>query len=223
MNSQVYLPSVLEMAAIIFGGMSGAVVAQRMGFDFVGVLVVAFSTAVGGGLIRDILLETPIVLLRSPTFQLFALTGAVFGLFFARAAAKARPVSEALDTLLLGVWVLLSCMKAQQVGLHWLSVIFIGTTAAVGGGILRDILCHQITSVMQPGYFYTIAAAASATTFVVTSSLGMPLLATQILVMCVATGLRVLSLKLGILSPTPYDLTRRRPTPVRRGQAEPTS
>jgi len=208
MSAALAMPEYLDATAILVGALTGGLYATRKGLDPVGVLLVAFSTGVGGGLIRDVLLQDGIpILLLNPLFQFYAAIGAVIAFFFGRFAVKLTPAYEALDTFMIGGWVLLACGKAQQVGLGPIPTIFIGTVAAIGGGLIRDILCHDPPELMRPGFFYGLAAFAAATTYTTLDYAGAPIIVAQIAAMAAAIILRVTSVHFGIKSPTPYDLS----------------
>jgi len=202
------MPGYLDALAILVGALTGGLYATRKGLDPVGVLLVAFSTGVGGGLIRDVLLQDGIpILLLNPLFQLYAALGAVVAFFFGRIAVRLTPAYEALDTFMIGGWVLLACGKAQQVGLGPIPTIFVGTVAAVGGGLIRDVLCHDPPELMRPGFFYGLAAFGAAVTFTAFDYAGAPIIAAQLAAMAAAIILRVTSVHFGITSPTPYDVS----------------
>jgi len=203
--SGLFIPGYLDTIAIITGALTGALVATRKGLDVLGVLIVAFCTGVGGGLVRDVLLQNGVpTLLLNPGFQLFAAIGAVVGLLFARGAARFQVVYDTLDTLMIGVWTILACIKAEQVGLGFLATVFVGTIAAVGGSLLRDVLCHDISSLVQPGYFYSVAALSAAVTFTALREVNVGLFAAQIAAMAIASGLRILSLRGHFLIPRAF-------------------
>lgn len=209
-TTALVLPDYLDTTAIIVGALTGGMFATRKGLDVVGVFCVAFSTGIGGGLIRDILLQNGYpAILTHPFYQLYAVIGALIALFFARLAVRLMPVYEALDTFMIGAWVLLGVTKAQAAGLEPIPVIFIGTIAACGGMLLRDVLVHDPPEMMRPGLFYTIAAFLSASAFVVSRELGAAYLISQLLAMTVAIMVRVISVHFGITSPTPYDLSEK--------------
>lgn len=207
-SNSLQVPSFLDTTAIIVGAMVGAMGATRKGLDVLGVLIIAFCTGIGGGLIRDILLQNGIpVILQNPNYQLFACVGAFVGLFFAKGASKFTPVYDALDTFMIGVWVLLGCGKALDLGLSLISVVFVGTIAAVGGALLKDVLCHDMPSIVQPGYWYTLAAFFSATSFAVMLNYNVRLDVAQVIAVAVAASARIISVKFKIRTPTPNDVS----------------
>lgn len=210
MIAELVLPGYLDTAAILTGALTGAMYAKRKGLDIAGVFLVAISTGVGGGLVRDVLLQQGVpVFFQHPAYQLYALIGAVLAIFFAEYASKFNPAYEALDTFMIGAWVLLGCGKAQAAGVDLLGVAFIGTVAAVAGMMLRDVLCHDPPVLMRPGHFYAISAAAAAGSYVVLLAFGVALLYCQVVAMAVAIITRVISVKFDIRTPGPFDVSER--------------
>ena len=222
--NELVLPDSLDTVAITAGALMGGMYATRKGLDVTGVLFVSFSTGVGGGLIRDILLQNGIpALLTHPMFQLYAVVGAFVALFFSRIASRFNPLYEALDTFMIGVWALLGCSKAEEVGLQPISVLFIGTVAAVGGMLLRDLLCHDPPALMRPGLFYGLAAFAAAGTFVAFQGAGATMFICQVSALIAAIATRVLSVQFNIVSPSAYDITSTIKNRFRRTDSEPSS
>lgn len=202
------LPDFLDTAAIVCGALVGATGATRKNLDWVGIFIVAFATGIGGGLVRDVLLQNGLpAILVHPDYQLFAAIGAVVGIFFAKTASRFNPVYEGLDTFMIGVWMPLGASKAQEVGLGPIPVIFVGTIAAVGGQMIRDVLIHQTSALIKSGYWYTLAAFGGAIVFVGLTSAGVALYFAQIAALATAAGMRIVSVHYQIRTPTPYDIS----------------
>jgi len=210
MNNSLAVPGFLDAIAILFGALTGAMAATRRGLDWFGVLIVAYCTGVGGGIIRDILLQNGVpALLSHPRYQLYATIGAVVGLFFAKGAARFQPAYFGVDTLMIGVWVVLGASKAEQVGLPAIGIIFVGTVSAIGGALLRDILVHEKPEMLQPGHLYAAAALAAAITYTSLSAWSFPVAIAQLSAVVVAAGLRIASVRFDIVTPSPYDVSTR--------------
>ena len=201
------LPYAVEMAAVTFGALSGALHATRKGFDPVGVFTLALICAIGGGAIRDVLLQhgTPVFLV-SPAYLSSAAFAAVVGLFLARLVRAALPVINVVDTLLIGVWVVIGAERALVVDLSYTSAAFLGVITATGGGLLRDLLCHDVPSALRPGEWYVAAAIPAAVAFVVLVRVGVAIELAQLVTIVAAASLRALSLRFGWRTPTAYDL-----------------
>jgi len=206
-DSVIALPFALEMTAVTFGALSGALHATRKGLDPVGVFTIALVCAVGGGLIRDVLLQTgrPVALVV-PTYLESAAFASVIGLVFARAVRAAVPVMTVVDTLLIGVWVVLGAERALVVDLTFAGAAFLGVITATGGGLLRDLLCGEVPAAIRPGEWYVSAAVAAAVMFVLMIQAGVPLEHAEGLTILAAALLRSGSLRFGWRTPTAYDL-----------------
>lgn len=204
------LPYALDITAITVGALSGALHATRKQMGFLGILAVAFCTGLGGGAIRDVILEdgTPAFLTRSPVLA-YAVLGAFIGYFFARFASKFENVYVGLDALLIGVWVLIGSSKALQLNLGAAAAVYVGLVASTGGGLLRDLLCKDPPAILRPGQWYAIAAFGAACTFVWLDALHVPVIFAQLATIAVASVLRLTSLYWHFPSPTPYDVSDR--------------
>ncbi len=206
-ESVLTLPYAVEMTAVTFGALSGALHATRKGLDPIGVFTIAVLCAVGGGAIRDVLLQqgTPLFLV-SPAYLASAALASVVGVVFARAVGAALPVMNVVDTLLIGVWVVLGAERALLVDLTYSAAAFLGVVTATGGGLVRDLLCHEVPVVIMPGQWYAAAAIAAAVVFVVLVQSGVSVEIAQYVTILAAAGLRSGSLRFGWRTPTAYDL-----------------
>lgn len=206
-SSLLVLPYAVEMTAVTFGALSGALHATRKGLDPVGVFVISLVAAIGGGVIRDVLLQrgTPVFLL-SPAYLASAAFASVVGLLLARAVRAALPVIGVVDTLLIGVWVVLGAERALLVDLTLASAVFLGVVTATGGGLVRDLLCHEVPSAIRPGEWYVAAAIVAAVVFVLLVRAGVRLEVAQLATVVSAAGLRAASQWFGWHTPTAYDV-----------------
>jgi uncharacterized membrane protein YeiH len=203
----VALPYAVEMAAVTFGALSGALHATRKGLDPVGVFALALICAIGGGAIRDVLLQagTP-VFLRSAAYLSSAAFASVVGLVLARAVRAAMPVIGVVDTLLIGVWVVIGAERALLVSLSYTSAAFLGVITATGGGLLRDLMCHDVPAAVRPGEWYVAAAIPAAVVFVLLVQAGVRLEVAELVTIVGAASLRAGSQRFGWHTPTAYDL-----------------
>ncbi len=205
---QLVIPGFMESASIIIGGVTGAMLATRKGFDPVGVLLIAYCTAVGGGLVRDILIQAGVpAVLQHPSYQFYATLGAVVGLFFAKGAARYTATYDFFNVIMLGVWVLLACDLAMAKGLDFVPTVFMGTIAAVAGGLLRDVLCHDVAELLQPGVMYSVAAFLSATIYTSLMWIQVTPLTAQLTALIVASSVRFAAITFQVQTPMPYDVS----------------
>jgi uncharacterized membrane protein YeiH len=203
----IVLPLAVELTAVSFGALSGALHATRRGMDPFGVFVIALLCAVGGGIIRDILLQTgrPVFLL-STAYLSIAAFASVVGLVFARLVRSAVPVMSVVDTLLIGAWVVLGAERGLAVSLTYSGAAFVGIITATGGGLVRDLLCREVPSAIRPGEWYVAAAIVAAVGFVFLVMAGAPLVVAEVVTIAVAALLRAGSVYFGWRTPTAYDL-----------------
>jgi uncharacterized membrane protein YeiH len=205
--SVIALPYAVEMTAVTFGALSGALHATRKGMDPVGVFVIALCCAVGGGLIRDVLLQSGVpISLRSPSYLAIAALASLVGFFFARLVRAALPVIGVVDTLLIGVWVLLGAERTLYLDLTFSAAVLLGVITATGGGLVRDLLCREVPTAIRPGAWYVAAAIVAALVFVLLVSAGVTLEVAQVVTIVVAAVLRAASQRFGWRTPTAYDL-----------------
>lgn len=207
-HPDIVLPGTLNVLAITVGALTGALHANRRNLGLLGVLTVAFCTGLGGGAIRDTILDTgtPSFLLN-PQYVGCAAFGAVIGYFFARAAASLEPAYVLLDSLMIGFWVLLGCTQAEMLDLGVVSVVFVGILSATGGGLLRDILCNDVPAVVQRGLWYSPAALFAAVVWVSLDAANVITGVSEIAALAAATATRLLSMRFGLKTPKPYDVS----------------
>lgn len=203
------LPSSLDALAITVGAISGALHARRRHMDVMGILVVAICGALGGGVIRDILLVSgPPVFLTSPLFLVYAMVGAAFGWIFSSFFARATMLMEVIDGLFIGVWVLVGATKALSDGLSFGSAILVAVITATGGGVLRDIFCGERVSLLLPGQWLAAAALVGALTFMTVFWTVGDLLVAELLCIVVTSTIRMVSAAFDIRTPMPMDLNK---------------
>ncbi len=211
MSTPIYdfieLPLAVEWTALTFGALSGALHATRKGLDLVGVFTIALLCSVGGGIIRDVLVQRGVpVFLVSPAFLSIAAFSSVVGIVFARLVRSALPVMAVVDTMLIGVWVVLGAERALYVGLPPASAVLLGVITATGGGLVRDLLIREVPAMVQPGQWYAAAAIVAAVVFVALVRAGVALTVAQLVTIVTATLLRAGSVRFGWRTPTAYDL-----------------
>jgi uncharacterized membrane protein YeiH len=177
--------------------------------DLMGILVVGFCAALGGGVIRDILLVSgPPVFLTSSVFLGYALVGAMLGWLFASVASRATMLMEVIDGLFIGVWVLVGATKALANGLGFGSAVLVAVITATGGGVLRDLFCGEQVSLLRPGTWLAAAALVGALTFMVVFWSSGDLLVAELLCIAVASSVRMVSAAFDIRTPMPMDLSQ---------------
>ncbi|KQS60729.1 hypothetical protein ASG36_07575 [Geodermatophilus sp. Leaf369] len=204
------VPAAVDLAAIVIGALTGGLLAAREGFAVSGVLLLAVSGGLGGGLIRDVLLGVPVVALTNPAYLPTVAITAMVTFFFSGWLSRATALLVGLDALTLGFFTLIGAQKAQLAGLPSASVVFIGVVTAVGGTVIRDVLLAQRADIVQPGPYNAVAALIGASALTVLAGpLDVPPLPVAVLVIVLVTGLRILSVWRGWAAPVAIDLPLR--------------
>jgi uncharacterized membrane protein YeiH len=137
---------------------SGVLTAGRKRLDWLGVSVIAVVTAIGGGTLRDLLLDRhPIFWIADPTYLgviLAATAGTLFYVRFSIPNARALLIADALG---LAFFTIGGVQIAEQSGLRPLLAILMGAITGVAGGMMRDVLCAEIPLILRRGQLYATA------------------------------------------------------------------
>ena len=140
----------LDLIGTFAFALSGALVAERKSFDIFGVAIIAFVTAVGGGMLRDVLIDAhPINWIGDLNYMwIIALAVVVMYLFKSRIAPWAKTFFI-FDTVGLGVFTLIGVEKALNYGLNPVPAVIMGMITACFGGVIRDVLTNQVPLIFK--------------------------------------------------------------------------
>jgi uncharacterized membrane protein YeiH len=154
----------IDLTGVFANAALGGVIARRERLDPIGFAVLAILSGLGGGIIRDTLLQhgTPVAL-TDYAYVLTAL-GAAALTFAVRVEGRLwNRVWPIVDAIALGTWAATGAQKTLAVGLGWLPAILLGTITAVGGGMIRDVVLGRVPGILGGNTLYaTCAIAASA-------------------------------------------------------------
>lgn len=205
----VTVPPVYELLAVFAGALSGGLSAVQRRFDVVGVLTIAIVGGMGGGVIRDVLLQRyGIAALHDNRYLAVAVAAALVAFFFSGAIKRLATPLVIIDAVSLGLFAVVGADKALRADMAILPAIMLGTITAVGGGLLRDLLHDEIPQILQPGALYSAAALVGSTMFVTaTVWLGVLKQYGAIMAVGMAVGLRLLAMWRGWRAPVPRDYT----------------
>ena len=173
MIAEPLLLLVLDLAGTFVFGLNGALTAVRaVRLDIVGVIAIGMITALGGGIIRDILLDDlPPATFQDWRYLAVAAGGAFIAFVIGHRLHRLAGSITVLDAIGLSVFAVTGASKALDFGLGAAQAVILGTITGVGGGTLRDVLIRQVPSVLRTG-LYAVPALVAATITVVTSRLG---------------------------------------------------
>jgi uncharacterized membrane protein YeiH len=185
---------VLDLLGVAVFAASGALAAVHARLDVLGVIVLGAVTALGGGVVRDLLLGVapPSSLTRWP----YLVVPAVVGLVVFRwhpAVARLRRGVQLADALGLALFVVTGTTVALTAGAPAVTSALVGVITGVGGGVLRDVLLNEIPTVLRRE-IYAIAAAGGAAVVVAGDRLGLPELPVALSAAVLVAAVRVLAL-----------------------------
>ncbi|MCF0215787.1 MAG: trimeric intracellular cation channel family protein [Fibrobacteraceae bacterium] len=149
---------VLDILGTFAFAISGAEKAVRYRLDWLGLIVLATVTGVGGGILRDVMLgTTPPVALTNPIYIPICIIGAFFYLALCKKIRKIRNLILIADALGLGFFTAVGAAKADALAAGPYSVILFASITAAGGGLIRDVLVSEIPQVLKSDFYATAA------------------------------------------------------------------
>ncbi|MCP8884038.1 trimeric intracellular cation channel family protein [Devosia sp. XJ19-1] len=144
--------------AITVEAMTAALAAGRRNMDWFGVCLIACVTALGGGTMRDILLDHyPLVWVQNPYVLLLVCGAALATIPLARLVDRLKWPFLLLDALGLVVFTVIGCNIGIEAGVHPIIVIVAGMVTGTAGGVLRDVLCNDIPLIFQGELYATVS------------------------------------------------------------------
>ncbi|MEZ5301641.1 MAG: trimeric intracellular cation channel family protein [Verrucomicrobiales bacterium] len=159
------MPAYLDLGAVAFCGIAGAIAAGRKGLDLFGVLAFACITGVGGGTMRDLLLGAPVFWIEDPVVLGTAAAGGLATFIAAHWIEPPRRSMRIIDAFGLALFAVVGADKALGFGAHPAVAAIMGLVTGTVGGAIRDVLSGQIPAIFRRE-IYATAALAGAGTFV---------------------------------------------------------
>jgi uncharacterized membrane protein YeiH len=149
----------LDLIGVAVFSISGALAAGRKRLDLLGVIVLGLVTAVGGGTIRDLLLDRhPIFWLADPAYLIVIISSALFTVAYVRWRPPPAATLLYADALGLALFSVAGAQIAERAGFPAISGIVLGTVTGAAGGAVRDVLSAEIPLVLRRGNLYASAA-----------------------------------------------------------------
>jgi uncharacterized membrane protein YeiH len=191
----------LDLAGVAVFAASGVLAARDRDLDILGVIVVAAITAVGGGTLRDLLLDRHPIFWVTDSWYLIVIT-AVALLTIAYMRVRPPPATALLvaDALGLALFALSGARLAESAECPPLIVVLMGTMTGVTGGILRDVITAQVPLVLRRE-IYATAAIAGVVLYLALQALGMSSTLAFVIGAITVVALRLLAIRLGLHLP----------------------
>lgn len=158
---------ILEHLAVIFSAATGAWAARGKSVDLFGVIVLGLVTAMGGGTIRDLLLDVPVFWMVDSNFILSSAFAASGSFVIARYLRPSPRLIQIPDAFGLAFVTMLGAAKTHALGHSGPVSVVLGVTTGIAGGMLRDVISAEIPLVFRPHIdLYATAALSGAIVYV---------------------------------------------------------
>lgn len=142
---------VIEFLAVIVSAIYGVLLAARKGMDAIGVFVVAFAVAFGGGTLRDLFLDRqPLFWIGNPHYPMIVLGIAIFSGFLLRYVHHIRPLLVFPDALGMALFTLTGTAFAIEAGTGFFVAALLGVITGTFGGVLGDVICNEVPALFTP-------------------------------------------------------------------------
>lgn len=216
-SESVAIPLAFELLAVVVAAATGALTARENKLDLVGAIGLAVLVSLGGGLIRDVILqEGNVYILRQPLALPVAIATAAAVFTFPVMVEKPDRLVAILDIFSVGLFAVMGADRTMLYGYPAITCVMMGFFTAVGGGLLRDVCLARVPYIFQRSNLYAIAAIAGALTYIVlVQCLDIWNIAAAVIGVAVTMAVRWWSIRYNIMSPTEVDL-HKLPEPVKK-------
>ncbi len=196
---------ILDLLGTMAFAISGALVAMRKKFDLFGVFIIAFVTAIGGGTLRDILIDNqPVGWMLNLNYVFCIIIAVILALIFRN---KLRLLNKSLflfDTIGLGIFSITGTEIGINASFHPIISIILGTISACFGCVIRDILCNEIPTIFRKE-IYATACIFGAITFIILSNVHIEVSIVYIITVAMVIIIRLIAVKFHLSLPTIYN------------------
>jgi len=184
----------IELVAAGLGGLQGALFAaghRDRRIDVLGVILIGLTVALGGSVLRDILLNQRPVVVWANWYVLVAAGSAVLGMILQPIFDRATWVITGLDAVVMGLFGAIGASKALSLEVGTVGAILVGVVGAIGGGVLRDLILNRPISILHVGTLYAVAAGSGAGTLVLLVNLGVSVPIAGLVAAVITTSVRL--------------------------------
>jgi len=158
------LITLFEYIGLFVFAASGAICAMEKKMDLFGILILATVTAIGGGVIRDVVTDIGIPVFFSNFQYLLVIMIATYSVIIFRGQIRWRNSFLILDALGLAVFTIAAGMKAIESNYNFMTFLFVSVITAVGGGVIRDLLAREVPIILRRE-IYAVASLTGAICF----------------------------------------------------------
>lgn len=212
------LPTWLELTAVVVGSLSGSLVAIDRKLDLTGCVALSLICGLGGGLIRDVIMQKgDVYMLNSTPAIVLCIVAGVIVFHFPKPFSRVPNAIEWADIIEVGLFSAAGVSKALAYGLGGVQAILMGVITGVGGGLLRDVCLGDVPRIFQTSNFYAVCALGGSLAYFALyryAHVMNPWVAMACVIVTVA--LRRASLRWGIVSSSSRDHTDQVLAPVKK-------
>ncbi|MGG5170841.1 trimeric intracellular cation channel family protein [Pseudarthrobacter sp. J1738] len=184
----------LDLIGVFFFAVSGSLLAARKRFDVVGSVLLASLVGLGGGVIRDVLINAgPPAVFTNPWYLLPPVLAAGLVFFLFESVQRYTSLLTYFDAGRLALFCMSGALKAINAGLHPVAAVLLGVTTAVGGGVLRDITANEVPQLFDAKDIYALPAFTGAGLTVLVWNLGAFTWATALAIAMLVFAFRILA------------------------------
>lgn len=190
----------VELSAAALGGLQGALFAARQTsgrIDVLGVIVIGLITALGGSLLRDIVLNVPPVVIWMNWYLVIGGAAALVGMLLQPLVERLNWPIVVLDAVVMGLFGAVGASKALSLGVGVAGSLVVGIIGAIGGGMLRDIVLNLPVSFLHVGTLYAVAAGSGVATLIVLTQFGVGIPVAGLVGVVVTTVVRLIAVAFG--------------------------
>ncbi len=196
------IPLMLDLLGVFFFAVSGCLLAARKGFDLVGSLLLGSLVGLGGGVVRDLIINQSVPsAFSNPLYLVPPAVAALLVYFLFGSVERVGNLLMLFDAGGLALFCITGTLKALSAGMNPVTSALLGVTTAVGGGLLRDVTANEVPELFDPRDLYAIPAFLGAALTVTLYTAGWLNLPGEIGIAVVVFALRVVSRRLQWYAP----------------------
>jgi uncharacterized membrane protein YeiH len=202
-NPQQYT-TLIEILGTATFAMSGSFLAIQKRLDPFGVIFLAFVTAVGGGTVRDVLLDVPVFWMHNMKAGCVILISAILAMVFRSIENKLRYFFFTFDALGLGLFSIIGVSKAAHEGLNPIICVTLAIITGTFGGLIRDILVNRIPLILRKEIYATPCLIGASSYLLLRNFSSLSNSVIQVLCILLVFGIRLLAVKYQLKIPKFY-------------------
>lgn len=195
----------IEVLGTIAFAMSGSFAAMQKRLDPFGVIIIAFITSVGGGTVRDLLLDVPVFWMHDLRMCSIILITSIVSMIFKSLEKNFQVTLFIFDSFGLGLFTIIGVQKGLTAELHPLICIILGTITGCFGGIIRDILLNRIPLIFRKEIYATACIIGSAVFLLLVKYASFTYTFVQVFTILLIVAIRSLAVKYHWQMPKFYD------------------